>query len=189
MDTSELLRYIGGGIAFLNLCWFAGKVYALRVSPQSPSSWVMWVVLDGVLAAATAKAGKPIWLPFGFMLGAALVSSALFKRGEWQWSRRDSFCAFCAACAAVVWVTQPGVYGVIAGVLAMYAASAPLSIDLFRAPIRGMRTMFLVTALGSSISLLGSDGTFAGVLFPIMSVIFNSTMAWIVSRRVVAAPV
>lgn len=184
MDTDELLRYIGGGIACLNLCWFAWKVYGRSVPPQSPSSWVMWTVLDGILAAATAKAGKPIWLPLGFVVGAAAVSLSLLIRGRWQWSKRDSFCALCAACAAAVWLTQPGVYGVVAGVLAMYAASMPLTIDLVRAPIWGMRTMFAVTALGSFFSLLGSDGTLAGSLFPTTSVLYNSTMAWIVSRRV-----
>jgi hypothetical protein len=144
----------------------------------------MWIALDVILVFATEKAGKPFWLPLGFAVGATVVSLFLFIRGRWQWSKRDSFCALCAALAAAVWVTQPGVYGVVAGVLAMYAASMPIAIDLVRAPIREMRTMFAVTALGSFISLVGSDGTLAGFLFPTTSVIFNSLMAGIVSRRV-----
>jgi hypothetical protein len=184
MELSEALTYLGGAIAFLNLYFFAFRIVWKYVPPTSPSSWVMWTVLDAVLTGATLKAGKPMYLPLGFTLGAFAVTVSLFIRGRWQWSWRDSLCAVCAAVAAWVWVTQVGVYGVVAGVAAMYLASIPLVVDLFRKPVPEMRTMFAVTAVGSLCTLLGSDWTLAGALFPTTSITFNAAMALLVSRRV-----
>ncbi len=142
----------------------------------------MWAVIDATVLACTIAAYKPMWLPLGYMVGASTITLALFIRGTWQWSEKETFCAVGAAVAVAIWLTWSAAYGILAGVVAMTLAGTPLYVDLIRNPIRKTWPVWFFTAVACVCTLLGSDWSFAGTTLAWGGLAFNGSLTLVVLR-------
>ncbi len=173
---------MGGVVSFLNLAYFGLRIWNSRIKPQSPASWLMWLVLELVILGSTIAAHKPIWLILSYVIGAVIVTFVLFRRGTWEWSWRESACAVLALVATYLWQNLGATVGILAGILAMTAAGIPLFLDMIFRPIRNTWSMWAWTAVACVFTLIGSDGTFEGSGLAWSGVIFNTLMVPIVLR-------
>lgn len=149
----------------------------------STASWLMIAVIDGLLFAATIAAEKPFWFPLSYVVGATFAVVALFIRGTWRWSRRETFCAIAAVVSLYLWQTRGAVVGVCAGAVALTAAGIPMFVEMIYHPIRDMFSTMVFLSLACVFTLLGSDGSLAGTALPWSSLGFNIPLALLTLRR------
>jgi hypothetical protein len=176
----EYIGLFGGVVAVSVLLHYAWNVIRGKAAAASVASWLMWTILDMILLATTWQAGKPVWLPLGWTIGASLITISLLKRGQWVWQRTETLSAICAFIAAIVWLTQGAVLGIVAGTLAMNLAGIPMLIEMMVKPIRATFHVWFVTCIACVLTLIASDLTFAGTFLPIMSLIYNGALSIIV---------
>lgn len=174
------LEYVGGLIAFLTLVWYARNIWFKKVPAQTPASFLMWTMLDMVLLATTLANHKPGWLPGAWTAGATLVTIALFVRGKWAWSWKETLSAICATVAMSVWYKSNNEIGLYAAIIAMNSAGVPNLIDMWKNPIRESWPVWFLTVVACLFTIAGSDWTFNGMILPICSTIYNGTVTLIV---------
>lgn len=177
---NAIFTYIGGLVAVAVLLWYAYSVWSRKVMPSTPASWLMWTILDILLLGTTLANHKPGWLPGAWTLGASAVTMALFVRGKWSWSYKETICAIGAGVCAVVWLKFGALLGLVAGIAAMNTAGIPNFIDLWRNPIRGTWPVWGFTVLACLFTLLGSDWSFGGVILAASSIAYNGSIMLIV---------
>jgi len=158
-------------------------VFTRQAPPTGFATFMMWALLDCLLLINTIRNGQPIWLPFGWVVGATVTSIALGIRGTWHWTRRETFSLACATIAATVSVLMSGRGGLVASVIAMIAAGMPILIDNLTRPVKATFMLWLVTVISCVISLLGSDWSFDGTVLQWSSLTYNVLMAAIVIRK------
>lgn len=178
MDT--FFTYFGGFIAVSVLLWYAYNVWTMKVQPSSPASWMMWTVLDSLLLATTLANHQPGWLPGAWTLGAGSATIALFIRGKWSWSYKETICAIGSAICACVWLKYGALLGLLAGITAMNTAGIPNLIDLWRNPIRGTWPVWGFTVVACFCTLLGSDWSFGGIILSLNSMTYNGIILAVV---------
>jgi hypothetical protein len=142
----------------------------------------MWLVLELVILGSTIAAKKPIWLILSYVIGAIIVTTALFCRGTWTWSWKESLCAVFALVATYLWQNLGATVGILSGILAMTAAGIPLFLEMVFDPVKETWSMWAWTALACVFTLIGSDGTFEASGLAWSGVVFNALMIPIVLR-------
>lgn len=180
----SFFSYFGGAIAVSILLWYAWRIWKKRVEPQSSASWLMWTLLDAVILTCTIAAHKSLWLPLGYVIGALAVTLALFARGTWQWRGTETTCAIGVVVATTIWLTWSAAYGILAGVVAMTFAGAPLCLNLIRNPVRKTWPVWFFTAVACFFTLLGSDWSFAGTVLAWGGVAFDGGLTLVVLRPI-----
>ncbi len=178
----EDLGLLGGVLATSILLRYAHAILSRKAQPVSSASWAMWTILDVLLLITTWRAGKPVWLPLGWTIGATLVTISLLLRGEWVWSRKETLSLICATVATIAWQTQGAEFGVIAGTVALTCTGIPLLIDMARAPVRSSFSVWFTTCIACILTLLGSDGSFTGTFLSWGSLLYNATLSLLVLR-------
>lgn len=177
------LAFWGGVPSAVFLFRYALQVWFRKAPSTGLASFCMWTVLDVLLLVNTFRTGKPIWLPLGWVLGAASVSLALLARGKWQWTRNETVDAIAAAIAAIVSITCSGVVSLVASVIAMTTAGIPILVENWKQPVRQTFPLWFVTVISCVITLLGSDWSFAGTFLPWCSLAYNGLMSIVVLRK------
>ncbi len=178
----EYIGLFGGIIALWVLLHYSYNVIRGKALAASIASWSMWVVLDMILLVTTWQAGKPVWLPLGWTVGASLVTISLLRNGQRNWQKTETLSAICAVLATLAWLTQGAVVGIVAGTLAMTFAGIPLLVDMVRTPIRATFPVWFFTCVACVCTLLGSDWTLAGTFLPWGSLLYNGTLSMLVLR-------
>jgi hypothetical protein len=178
-----LLINTAGILSFINLAWFALKIWRHKAATTSTASWLMWVVLDLVILGSTIATHQPCALALSYTLGASAVLLVHFKLGRWIWTRVETVSAIGAAISAVLWQTLSAEWGVIAGIIAMNVAGVPLIIGLWKQPDRQAFWVFATTAIACLMTLLGTwPWTIGGSLLPGAGMIYNAAIAYMVLR-------
>jgi len=182
IDLTSLAFWAGVPSAIF-LLRYAFHVFVRKAPPTGLATFIMWSILDVLLLVNTIRNGQPIWLPFGWVLGATTASVALAIRGSWNWTWRESLSLAGATTAATVSVLMDGRFGLIASIVAMTIAGAPLLVDNLKNPVRQTFMLWFVTVIGCVLSLVGSDWSFDGTVLPWSSLAYNGAMAIIVLRK------
>lgn len=178
------LILIAGLLSFLNLTWYAIKVWTKKAGANSIASWLMWVCLDSVILGCTLATGKPYALALSYVAGASFVLIAQFKRGTWTWTGVETFSAIGATIATILWQTIDPAYGVGAGVIAMTLAGIPLMRFMWNNPDPTSFWMFANTVIACILTLVALDTwSIGGALLPAGGLLFNGYMAIIVLRK------
>lgn len=179
----ELIINVAGILSFLNLVWYALKVWRRKASPTNTASWLMWVILDSVILCSSITTGQPYALALSYTLGAAAVLFVHLKLGTWTWTRVETLSAIGAVIATVLWQMLSPEYGVIAGVTAMTLAGIPLMCGLWKQPDSRSFWMFCNTAIACFLTLLGTwPWTIGGSLLPVAGMIYNVLAAFLTIR-------
>jgi hypothetical protein len=153
----EFFTYFGGLIALINLLIFAKGIWSRKIPSSTPASFMMWTVLDVIILASTLFAHQPGWLAGAYVVGATAVTAAMFARGKWLWSYKETICAVGAGITTYVWFHWTSSMAVLAGVCAMTVAGMPIWIDMWKNPIKGTWPVWTFTVVACICTLLGSD--------------------------------
>ncbi len=174
------IGFFGGVVAVSVLLHYAYQVIRGKAGASSVASWLMWTILDIILLITTWQAGKPVWLPLGWTIGASLITISLLRDGKWVWRKTETLSALCALVATVIWLTQGAIAGIVAGTFALNIAGIPILLDMINKPIPETFHVWFITCIACVITLFGADLTFVEIFLPMMSLLYNATMALIV---------
>jgi hypothetical protein len=179
----EYIGLFGGIVAVSVLLHYAYNVICGKAPAASIASWMMWTILGMILLVTTWQAGKPVWLPLGWTIGASLITISLLRRGQWIWQRTETLSAICAVLATLAWLTQGAVVSIVAGTMAMTFAGIPLLLDMVKTPIRATFPVWFFTCVACVCTLLASDWTLAGTFLPWSSLAYNGTLSLLALRK------
>lgn len=173
----HVLSYIGGIIGFSVLVWFAYGVWFKKIPATTPASWLMWTVLDAILLVTTIASGKAPWLPLGWTIGATLVTIACFVRGTWTWSYKETISAIGSGISIYLSYKWGHFAGLLGAIFAMNIAGIPITVDMWRNPVRESTPVWVFTVVACLFTLLGSDWSKAGIVLALSSMAYNGAMA------------
>lgn len=168
---------------------FALIVYGVQLmhstEPQNAASWVMWTVLNSIVAGSSLRAGnKDVWLSLGFAIGNAFVAIVLISNGSWGWDVTASKCALGAAAAMLLWKFASPTSALVAAVAAIWIASIPLVRFTAFNPNPSLWWFWGTPLVCGIISFFAAEKwTLAHRLFPASTIIFTTlmtvlTMGW-----------
>jgi len=180
----ELLINSAAVLSFLNLSWFAVKVWRGKAALTSTASWLMWVVIDLVILGSTIATHKPYALALSYTLGASAVLFVQLKLGKWIWTRVETVSAIGSAISLLLWQILSPECGVIAGIMALNISGFPLLMILWKNPDRQAFWMFTTTAIACLMTLIGTwPWTIGGSLLSVSGILYNATLAGLVLRK------
>ncbi len=160
--------------------WYAYNVWTRKAHASTGATWVMWVVLDSLLLATTIANNEPGYLPGAWVLGSTSVAIALFVRGKWIWSYKETICAIGAIISAYIWFRYGALIGLMGSITAMNIAGIPNFIDLWRNPIKDTWPVWGFSALSCLLTLIGSDWSLGGIINAVNGIFFNTILLIIV---------
>ncbi len=144
---------------------------------------MIWIALDFILLATTYLAHKDIVLPLSYVIGSLPMTVANGVRGKWAWTWKETLSITVTIVATFVWLTNGAEWGVYAGVVALCAGGFPVFHDMIGKPDRESFPIWATTAFACICSLIGSDGTYTGMVLATGSLIFNGSLSVIVLRK------
>lgn len=153
--------------------------------PQNAASWVMWTVLNSIVAGSSLRAGnKDVWLSLGFAIGNAFVAIVLISNGSWGWDATANNCALGAAAAMLLWKFAGPISTLIAAVLAIWIASIPLAQFTALNPDPSLWWLWVTPLVCGTVSFFAVEKwALEHWLFPASTIIFTTmmtvlTMGW-----------
>lgn len=184
MDTETALIYGAGALSFVNLAWYAIKIWFRMTPANSIASWMMWVALDAVILGSTIATHQPYALSLSYVAGALLVLIAHFKCGTWVWTNVETYSLIGAVIATILWQTVSANVGVLSGLTAMTLAGIPLMQYMWVHPDRKSFWMFTNTCIACVLTLIPTwPWTIGGSALSLGGLAFNGTMAWMTTRK------
>lgn len=152
---------------------------------QNVATWVMWLLLDIVIAGSMLSAGnKEAWLPIGFVIGAFFVTAVLISKGNWKWGFVEITCAIGSAIAMILWYFSSPGGSVIVSCLAMWIASVPLIRDTWKSPDPSLWWFWGTAAISALVTVVvAKSWNIEDRFFPASACIFNSLMTILVLRK------
>lgn len=148
-------------------------------SKPSPSSLLLWSIIDIIMLVNTVRAKNDYTLILSYAVATVLLTLIVFLKGEFNWDKRkDTFVAFVAAiCLIVSYLTSP-LIGVISGALSISIAGIPNAIGLRKAKINGLSLLNIIFFIsGPVVTLLFLKSyELKEVVYPVIAITY-----WIIS--------
>ena len=182
MDFHDLLK-IAGGVGALAL-FFPMAVQVIRDGGgQSFATWILWAMLDTILAISTMVQRGNFLLPLGFAAGGWVLTALLLVRKRFAWNRLDSLILALVLACLIVWAESGARTAIIAATLAICAAGIPGLIELWRNPQRAVGNIWAAYTVANLLAFFGGRAMtvperFAPALFALLSLLMAA-----VSRR------
>ena len=148
-------------------------------SKPSPSSLLLWSIIDIIMWVNTVRAKNDDTLILSYAIATVLLTIVVFLKGEFKWDKRkDTFVAFVAAiCLVVSYLTSP-LIGVISGALSISIAGIPNMIGLRKAKINGLSLLNILFFIsGPTVTLLFLESyEIKDLVYPVIAITY-----WIIS--------
>jgi len=174
MDIHSFLRLAGGLLALALFLPLVMDALKRGGAGQSFATWLLWALLDAILAASIIRQHGNYLIVVGFTVGDGVMAAALLwkHRVIWGWFE-TAVLALVLGCL-VVWNVS-GPRGVtIAGTVAICVAGLPGLVALWKNPDRRLATIWALYALANAVSFFGGtamtlEERFAPGVFAIFS--------------------
>lgn len=120
-------------------------------------------------------------LSLGYVIGGAAGTAALLFRGQWHWGKTETVCAVGAAVSMMVWKKLGPKKGLVVSAIAITMAGIPALSEAWQTHNRESWWLWTIIAFCCLLTTIGAERwTLQDRLFPIVSMIFNGTMAVLV---------
>src|ERR1700722_13255992 len=90
MGFHEILKIAGGVGTLAMFIPMAREVIRRNGAGQSFSTWLLWSILDSILAASTMIRHGNYFSPLGYAIGGWILTALLISRNRFEWGRLDS---------------------------------------------------------------------------------------------------
>jgi hypothetical protein len=159
MDFHEVLKIAGGVGTLLMFIPMAIQIVRRGVVGQSISTWLLWSVLDSILAISTILRHGNYLLPLGYAIGGWALTALLLAKSKFVWTRLDNVILGLVVICLVGWKIGGAHTAIICATLATSLATIPGLVELWRHPQRTIGNIWLGYALTNALSFFGGTAT------------------------------
>ena len=148
------LTGIGCGIAvcvYIHLC----RLIKLGKVQQSFTTWVLWGLIEIILAGALIVTHGNYLIALVYALGSLAVSAFLYLYSERKWESLDTFVALLAVVCMVVWYCSGSYNAVIASTTAVVIATIPMLLHCYEQPWQSPIEVYVGFVFSSLLATLG----------------------------------
>ncbi|HVU09366.1 MAG TPA: hypothetical protein VHG89_12560 [Verrucomicrobiae bacterium] len=155
MDVHEVFRIAGGVGTLAMFIPMAVEIVKRAGAGQSFATWLLWAMLDTILAASTIVRNGNFLLPLGYAVGGWLLTGLLLVKGGFRWGRLDSVILGFVFVCLVSWKLGSAKTAIIFTTLATVLATIPGLVELWRNPQRTIGNIWAGYALTNAFSFFG----------------------------------
>lgn len=102
---------------------------------QNLLTWLLWGILDGVVAATIIVQGGNFLLPLVYAIGGLVTATFIFRSGnKTSWTWFETLVALLTIASMVIWYFSSGKVATVASTMAMTIAGAPQFVDAWKKP-------------------------------------------------------
>ncbi len=165
-------------------------VKSILASESRPtiSTYLSWGLLDLAIFFGMWSKGMFSWLMLAYVVGTGvLVGVSLYKKARVGWTPLDTQCIVGAAIGAVLYlITGDSNVAIVVSLLTIIIATLPMIRNLHKNPSTKSFAAWLFFFAGGVAGVIGiSEWSIAGALTPIVFVVIQATMVWLISRKFV----
>ncbi len=139
---------------------------------QNFTSWILWAILDIILAAAVISQGGNWPFIVTYILGCLTVASVVYKTSIIKWTWYEYSVTFLVILCMMVWAVSGAKIATIAGTIAVIIAGIPQLIDVWRKPEKNSIFIYCGFFIGNIFSTAaGKDWSIEERFYPVSMVI------------------
>ena len=176
-----------GAIGAISASVFAGQIHFFKLKVNL-ATWTMVLILDFVgLALLLAAGNKEPFIQIGWCLAAILIFFAALKnRGDWKWSRTESWSVGACALAVAIWIATGSVWSLLGYLLAAFISVIP-QVAQYWTEKREERIkatwLWVVSAFAILLAIIGSPKTPEYMIVLLGLLVLNAGMTWLTLRK------
>lgn len=183
MGYYEILKIAGGAGTLAMFIPMTREVIRHNGAGQSFSTWLLWSVLDSILAASTMIRHGNYFLPFGYAIGGWVLTALLLSKNRFEWGLLDNVVLVLVLGCLIGWKLEGARMAIVSATLATVVATIPGFIELWKQPERSVGNVWLGYTLTNCLSFAGGtamsiEERFSPGVFTLLSLIM-----FIASRR------
>lgn len=169
-----LFSYVTIGCAFTTITYIFLCYLLLRGGVvQNLTSWILWAILDVILAAAVIYQGGNWPFIVTYVLGCLAVASVIYKTSIIKWTWYEYLVTFLVFLCMMVWAISGAETATIAGTVAVIIAGIPQLIDVWRKPEENSVFIYSGFFIGNIFSTAaGKDWSIEERFYPASMVVF-----------------
>ncbi len=179
----ETLAYVG---AILGLIVYFPLILGILKGDikQSFSTWLLWSVLDALIALSLFVQNGNYLIAVAFTIGSTIITILLFVHGQFSWSAFDTKVALLVGACMMVWYFSGPLAATIAGTIAMNISGIPQLKSTWRNPAINTLPIWIGFTLANFLSFLGGKSwTIEERFFPFMGVLYCLALVAIILAR------
>ncbi|MGO8765157.1 MAG: hypothetical protein ACLQSR_08505 [Limisphaerales bacterium] len=175
---------IAGGVGTLAMFIpMTREVVQRNGAGQSFSTWLLWAMLDSILAATTMIRHGNFFLPLGYAIGGWILAAVLIIKGRFQWGALDHVVLALVLACLIGWAAGGARMAIVFATMATTVATAPGFVALWCNPQRSVGNVWAGYVVTNSLSFAGGtamtiEERFTPAVFAVLSL-----MMVIASRR------
>ncbi|HEY1662604.1 MAG TPA: hypothetical protein VGI03_09315 [Verrucomicrobiae bacterium] len=174
MEIHGVLKIAGGVGTLLMFIPMTLEVIKHNGDGQSFSTWLLWAMLDSILAASTMVRHGNFLLPLGYAIGGWILTALLVMKGRFAWGRLDNVVLVLVIACVAGWRLGGARAAIIFATLATVIATLPGFIELWRHPQRSVGNVWMGFVLTNALSFAGGtamtvEERFSPAIFAILS--------------------
>ena len=183
MSLNNIFSILAG---LLFLFAFFPYVRSIVVGKTVPKkvTWLIWALNDVIVLSGMFLTGKVNGLIVGATLGAVIVFCLSIKKGENGWDVRDKLCVTISLMAIVGSFFSTKNVGIALSLSALFIAAWPMYVSAWKCPEKEDAKSWVIFNTANLFGVLAiSSMTFASVAPPVMFVVIDSTMLYLLLVR------
>lgn len=150
-----MLRIAGAAGALLLFAPMAVEIVRTKGGGQSFTTWMLWAMLDSILAVSTIFERGNFLLPLGYAIGGWLLTALLLARTRLTWGRLDTVVLALVAGCLAGWALGSARLAIIMTTTAVCLAGIPGLLELWRQPQRAVARIWAGYALTNVLAFFG----------------------------------
>ena len=181
----NLFVLLGGLIALATYFPLCAKIRSRKMT-QSLPTWVLWTLLDGVIATSIIFQNGNFLLPITYMIGSGVTVLFIikFSADQNRWTGFDTFVTLLVIICIVVWALSGPKLATIAGTLAMGIAGIPQLRSVYRKPWENSFFVYLSYSAANILSAAGGkDWSIEERFFPLGAAAFCLAITVLTARK------
>ena len=185
------MNYIAIGCAVTSLT-YACLCYLLYKGKtiQNFTTWLLWALLDIVIAASVIYQGGNWPFIITYVLGCIAVAVTVYKKSSViQWTGYETFVTVLAIVCMLVWSVSGARTATIAGTVAVIIAGIPQFDDIWRKPEENSILVYTGFLIGNIFSTAaGKDWSVEERFYPATCTVFCLIFILVLARRFFRKP-
>lgn len=180
MNIFAILATVIGIVLYFPLCFQIWK----GTVKQNFATWILWGLIDGIVAASLIVQKGNWLLPATYMFGATTTALIILKFNKTKWRWQENVTLAMAAGCMIIWAISGPRYATIASTMASFFSGAPQAVDSYEKPHESPFWIFVCYTFANALAIFGGKSwTIEERFFPSMMTVLTIIFISLTLRR------
>lgn len=156
---------------------------------QNFASWILWAILEFIVAASIISQHGSFLLPATYSLGCMIVVLSIIKSKNFSWTWFETFVACMALACMIIWSISSARIATIASTSAVLIAGIPLLIECYKNPLNNPFLIYFLFLIANILGTAGGkDWSVEERFYPVSCAGFSFIAVIFVARKFLLKP-